>query len=123
MTSIPTYFVVLTGLSLYIIGHQQGHVGQVVQGYARLSRSILLLISGVGAIGLFALLGLVAYFWVKLGWIVALKFAGLALLVQFAIGIAISGLSLLKYAWAISLSGIVLIPLFLGIMIHSIITT
>jgi hypothetical protein len=118
MDSIPTYFIMLAGISLHILYHQQNHVVQVMDGRATLNPTLLTLINISAAVSSLVLLGLSIYFGVKFGWLTALKFVGLAILVQFGVAIIVFGLRLHKHAWAISLSSIILLPLFVSIMVY-----
>ena len=118
MTSVPLYFPALAGLSAYILGHQQGHIGQVKMGNAQLNPGVVLLVSITGVSAMVTLLGLAVYFWVLFGWLAALKFVGFSFLFQAAAAVVVSSLHLLKYAWAISLSGIVVLPVLIGVMLY-----
>jgi hypothetical protein len=92
---------------------------EVTSGRAMLNPVLLALIKICAVITLLSLLGLSIYFGVKFGWFTALKFVGLAILVQFPISIVVFGLRLHRFAWAISLLGIILLPLFVGIMVYA----
>jgi hypothetical protein len=117
MSSVPIYFIVLAGISLNVISHQSNHVREVWNGRATLNPVLLLMINVIMYITLLSLLGLSIYFGFKFGWLTALKFVVLSFLVQFPVAIVVFGLRLQRFAWAISLSGILLLPLFIAIML------
>ncbi len=119
MNSVPIYFIVLAGVSLHILHHQSNHVREVWSGRAMLNPALLTLINIIMYITILLLLGLSVYFGVKFGWLTALEFAGLAILVQIPVAIIVACLRLHRFAWAISLSGIILLPLFMGIMLYA----
>ncbi|HUE36594.1 MAG TPA: hypothetical protein VMO20_04335 [Candidatus Acidoferrum sp.] len=118
MASLPNYFIILAGVSLHIIYHQQNHVAQVMNGRATLNPVLLLLVNIIAFVSLLALLGLSIYFGVKLGWFIALKFVCLAILAQFVFAIIVFSLRFQKHAWGISISGIFLLPILIGTMVY-----
>jgi hypothetical protein len=119
MSSIPIYFIVLAGISLHILHHQSKHIREVWSGRAMLNPVIVGFMSVIMYMTLLALLGLSVYFGVKFGWLAALKFVGLSILVQFPVAIVVGVLGLHRFAWAISLAGIVLLPVLTGIMFYA----
>jgi hypothetical protein len=118
MTPIPVFLPIAAGISLYIIGHQQGHIGHVRAGMAELNGTALALMSGIGLLAMLSVFGMVAFLWRNIGFIFAMKVLGLSILVQIACGIIVSSLHLLRYSWLISLSGIVLNPILIAVMVY-----
>lgn len=106
------------GSSLYVIGHQQGHIGHVRAGVAELNGAVLTLMAGTGLLAMLSVFGLVGFLWMKIGFVFAMKVLGWSLVVQAACAIIVSALHLLRYSWAISLSGIVLHPLLIAVMVY-----
>ena len=92
---------------------------EVNGGRAMLATSLFALITITMFLSLFSFLGLTIYFGFKFGLWVAVKFVGLSFLFEFPIALIVGRLHLLRFAWAISLFGIVLIPLIVGIMLYA----
>lgn len=122
MYPIPGYFIILTGLSLHVLWHQHNHINEVTQFRAALPGRLLALVNISTLVGVITFLGLTICFCVKFGLLCGLKFIALALLVQFLATFIISVLRLQKHGWAISLAGIVLLPVFAVVMMCALIS-
>jgi len=118
MNTVPYYIIILAGVSLNILSYQSNHIREVEQFRVRLSLSVVRLITATMWFTMIAFVGFTIYFGIKLGLLAAIKFFGLSILVQFPVAMIVYGLRLQRFAWAISLSGIVLLPLIVGIMVY-----